>query len=71
MAYNTELRRMYRDNEIAKNGLYALNRKQQLNRAKRLGFVTVKMLNKYGFNDEELPFLSHAILDDNGRCCCR
>lgn len=68
--YTTERRRKYKDNEIAKLGLYGFNRKQVLNKAKRVGYITCNMLEKYQFSSEELPFLSHAIWDDSGRCCC-
>ena len=67
--YSTERRRQYRENEIAKVGAYEFNRKRQLAKAKRQGYLTSAMLEKYKFNSEELPFLSHAIWDDTGRCC--
>ncbi len=67
--YSTERRRRYRENEIAKIGLYEFNRKQQLNKAKRQGYVTCVVLEKYQFTSEELPFLADAIWDDSNRCC--
>lgn len=67
--YSTERRRRYRENEIAKIGLFEFNRRQVLNKAKRFGYVTSRSMEKYGFNDEELPFLSYAIRDDIGRYC--
>ena len=37
--YSTERRRRYRENEIAKIGLFEFNRRQVLNKAKRFGFL--------------------------------
>ena len=48
MGYTTERRRKYRVKEVETNGLYELNRKQELCRAKRKGYVSENCLVKYG-----------------------
>ena len=67
--YSPERRHGYYLNRLSKVSVYELNRSQQLAKAKRKGYVTSYVMNKYQFNSEELPFLSHAVWDDTGRCC--
>ena len=69
--YSLNRRRRYYENEVAKCSVFEMNRKQQLAKAKRKGYITCNLLEKYQFNSEELSFLNHAIWDDTGRCCDR
>jgi hypothetical protein len=60
MVYNLtiEARRQYRENEVAKKGLYELNRLQALRRARRAGTVSDVLKERYQFTAADLPFLS-------------
>ena len=49
-----EQRRMYRDNEVSKHGLFALNRLNAWQRAKRKGAMTPQTFKKYEFTSDEI-----------------
>ena len=52
-----EARRKYRENEVAKHGLYELNRLQALRRALRARKVSDALVERYHFTAADLPFL--------------
>ena len=62
-------RRMYRQNEVNKHGLYALNRKQALLRALKNNYVSQNLLLHYQFNNEELPFLDEQLKVEHQALC--
>ena len=62
-------RRMYRQNEVNKHGLYALNRKQALLRPLKNNYVSPNLLLHYQFNNEELPFLDEQLQVEHQALC--
>ena len=60
MPITLEQRRIYRENEVEKHGLFALNRKAQLRRALKQGFMSRVNMEKYQFTSRELPFLKEG-----------
>ena len=62
-------RRMYRQNEVNKHGLYALNRRQALLRALKSNYVSPNLLLRYQFSNEELPFLDEQLEVEHQAIC--
>ena len=60
---------MYRQNEVNKHGLYALNRRQALLRALKSNYVSPNLLLRYQFSNEELPFLDEQLEVEHQAIC--
>ena len=69
MGYSTERRRMVRAQEVERKGLTTLNRMQEVARAKKRGYVSQYLVEKYELTASDVPYLAFAIVDDKNRYC--
>lgn len=69
MGYSTERRRVVRAQEIERKGLTTLNRMQEVARAKKRGYVSQYLVEKYDLTASDVPYLASPIVDGKNRYC--